>query len=547
MDISYYKKYEPIDGKWYITKELGSGAYGTVFEVERKDYGNMKAAMKVITIPSSPSELKSFRSENYDLDEQSVTSYFYGFVEEFVKEFQLMAELKGHSNIVSYEDHDIVKHSDGIGWDIFIRMELLKSMNDHYADNPPTVDEVVKLGIHICKALEVCKEFNIIHRDIKPSNIFVSRTGEYKLGDFGVARTLEKTSSGLSKKGTYTYMAPEVFKGESYGANVDIYSLGIVMYRLLNNNLEPFRTDRTYANAEMALEKRMKGEALPEPMNADKNLSKIILKACSYSPKERYQSATEMREALESLTLGDVKTSYDNMSMENSVVDATEKTESIFGQPNISSVEEGNILKEDSVKADEFDEKFEKTQSVFDIENKVHNVEFKEPFLETKKDAGKLPHTLKLIGFGLLFFVNLCWVGVFAGYIINYDPISMIECVAMALAGLGFILNKDKYKLDNIIGWLIILGTVILIDDSLLHILNIAGIFAGWVVRALIHLFAFVMAFDSIKRKNYGIGIGILITVLLYIPITGFLPYAIKPLLLIVCSALQFMYCYSNK
>ena len=186
MDISYYKKYEPIDGKWYITKELGSGAYGTVFEVERKDYGNMKAAMKVITIPSSPSELKSFRSENYDLDEQSVTSYFYGFVEEFVKEFQLMAELKGHSNIVSYEDHDIVKHSDGIGWDIFIRMELLKSMNDHYADNPPTVDEVVKLGIHICKALEVCKEFNIIHRDIKPSNIFVSRTGEYKLGDFGV-------------------------------------------------------------------------------------------------------------------------------------------------------------------------------------------------------------------------------------------------------------------------------------------------------------------------------------------------------------------------
>ena len=80
MDISYYKKYEPIDGKWYITKELGSGAYGTVFEVERKDYGNMKAAMKVITIPSSPSELKSFRSENYDLDEQSVTSYFYGFV-----------------------------------------------------------------------------------------------------------------------------------------------------------------------------------------------------------------------------------------------------------------------------------------------------------------------------------------------------------------------------------------------------------------------------------------------------------------------------------
>lgn len=301
MDISYYKQFEPIDGKWYITKRLGSGSFGTVFEVERKDYGSMKSALKVITIPSSQSEIDTFRSENYDLDEKSITSYFYGFVEEFIKEFQLMAEMRGHSNIVSYEDHDIKEHKDGIGWDIFIRMELLTPLNDYYAQNPPVQEDIIKLGIDICKALEVCYKNKIIHRDIKPSNIFMSKTGDYKLGDFGVARTLEKTSSGLSKKGTYTYMAPEVYKGEPYGVNVDIYSLGIVMYRLLNNNLEPFRTDRTFSNGEEALVRRLKGEEMQAPANADGKLAEAILKACAYNSSERYQTPSELREALEDI------------------------------------------------------------------------------------------------------------------------------------------------------------------------------------------------------------------------------------------------------
>ncbi len=308
MDMQYYKQYEPIDGKWYITKELGSGSFGKVFEVERKDFGNMKSAMKIISVPSSESEIHSFRSENYDMDDKSVTSYFYGFVEEFIKEFQIMSQLKGHSNIVNYEDHDVKERRDGIGWDIFIRMELLKPMNDYFKEHMPTQSDVIKLGIDMCKALEVCQKHSIIHRDIKPSNIFVSDNGDFKLGDFGVARTLEKTSSGLSKKGTYTYMAPEVFKGEAYGASVDTYSLGIVMYKLLNNNLEPFRKDRTYSDSEAALSRRMKGEKMPDPQNADQKLAKVILKACSYNPAERYHSPTQMLTELENcLAKGEVE------------------------------------------------------------------------------------------------------------------------------------------------------------------------------------------------------------------------------------------------
>ena len=59
MDINYYRQYEPIDGKWYITKELGSGSYGTVFEIQRKDFPEMKSALKIISEPSTQNELRS--------------------------------------------------------------------------------------------------------------------------------------------------------------------------------------------------------------------------------------------------------------------------------------------------------------------------------------------------------------------------------------------------------------------------------------------------------------------------------------------------------
>ena len=219
---------EKVFTSWTVKELLGKGAFGRVYRIEREEFGTLyEAAMKKITIPQTNEEIEDAVSEG--MDEQSVTSYFKSFVEEIVNEFKLMAQLKGHTNIVSYEDHLVIPHEDGIGWDILIRMELLKSLKTLTAERNLTEEEVIKLGIDICNALEVCGKMNIIHRDIKPENIFISNFGEFKLGDFGIARTAEKTMSNLSKKGTYTYMAPEVYKGEAYDATVDIYSLGIVM------------------------------------------------------------------------------------------------------------------------------------------------------------------------------------------------------------------------------------------------------------------------------------------------------------------------------
>ena len=292
-----------LDG-WNITRLLGEGSYGKVFEIERSEFGQTyRAALKVITVPQSSAEVRSVISEGMSVSQAE--AYFHGIVEELMHEFSIMFKLKGTANVVSCEDLRVLEHPDGIGWDILIRMELLHPLLPYVYEHPMARRDIIKLGIDICKALELCQRYNIIHRDIKPENIFISDNGDYKLGDFGIARTIERTTSGLSKKGTYSYMAPEVYAGREYGFSVDTYSLGLVLYRMLNKNRGPFLPQPpeaiTFSSREQALARRMSGEPLPRPFYGEGRLGEIVLKACAFDPKERYSSPQQLRQELEAI------------------------------------------------------------------------------------------------------------------------------------------------------------------------------------------------------------------------------------------------------
>lgn len=290
--------------EWKIVEKIGEGSFGKVYKARRTEQGKtFYSAIKVITIPSNAGELSSVRSENPD--EQSVKEYFYSLVEECIQEVNTMEYFRGNSHVVSVEDYKVMEYLDDIGWDIYIRMEYLTSFLDYCAGRALTEEDVIHLGIDLCKALEYCQCQNIIHRDIKPENIFVSRFGEFKLGDFGIARELDRTMSRLSKKGTFSYMAPEMYRGEAYDARVDIYSLGIVLYKLRNHNRLPFISLKkqliTYRDKEEALNRRMEGEKLPVPAEAGEAFAEVILKACAYDRHDRYESAEEFRMALEQI------------------------------------------------------------------------------------------------------------------------------------------------------------------------------------------------------------------------------------------------------
>ena len=204
---------------WEVARVIGQGSFGAVYEIQREMFGKIEsAALKVITIPQHNEDIEELRSEGYD--DASLTTHFRGYLEDISREYSLMLDIKGHTNVVYCDDVRYVQHDDGIGWDVFIKMELLSplvsSMGKGYDEQ-----QVIKLGMDMCNALILCKNENIIHRDIKPQNIFVSKTGDYKLGDFGMAKIADKTVSG-TKIGTFKYMAPEVYKSQPYGTSSDL-------------------------------------------------------------------------------------------------------------------------------------------------------------------------------------------------------------------------------------------------------------------------------------------------------------------------------------
>lgn len=288
--------------EWQIDeKPLGKGSYGVVYKAVRRDHNvESHAAIKVISIPSDPSEIDSLRSEGMDVN--ATRTYLQGIVNDFVSEIQLMESLKGVQNIVNVEDYKVVERTGELGWDIFIRMELLHSFSSYIGSRKLSEEEVIKLGCDICSALEICGQRNIIHRDIKPENIFINDFGHFKLGDFGIARKMENVSGGLSQKGTFNYMAPEVATSNNYDARVDTYSLGIVLYRLLNGNRLPFLdTEQQLMNPnerKNAVDRRLRGERLPAPCDASPAMADLILRACAHDPNMRFSSATEMKQAL---------------------------------------------------------------------------------------------------------------------------------------------------------------------------------------------------------------------------------------------------------
>ena len=306
---------------WKTERLIGRGGFGSVYEIQRSVFGDIeKCALKHISIPQTDGEIREMKSEG--LDEQSITQSFADQAKDIVAEYKMMAQLNDCPNVVTCHDVECIQKDDGYGWDIFIRMELLTPLMDILSERAESSEkEIINLGKDICSALVACRRLNIIHRDIKPQNIFVSQDGKYKLGDFGIARIAEKTSSATARIGTYTYMAPEVYNGERYSSVADIYSLGMVLYWLLNERRAPFVSINTARGKEDALRRRMNGEPILAPKNGAEKLKQIVLKATAFDPKDRYQNAEEMLREIEKLNAS-------SQEIERAAIDCSEEAPS---------------------------------------------------------------------------------------------------------------------------------------------------------------------------------------------------------------------------
>ena len=296
----------PFGAEWKVVRELGQGSYGSVYLIERQiGSETIQSAMKVVRLPASDAEAEQMMRRT-GMSREEAAAYYRSMSDALLPEIQLMSRLIGDSHIVSYQDHSVAPHASGIGLDIYIRMEYLQSLPRWIRGREMCVRDVVRMAIELCEGLETCARQKIVHRDIKPDNIFVAANGAFKLGDFGIAQRLDRYVDESSRKlGSLNYIAPEVHRGESFDARADIYGLGMVMYRLLNDNRVPFLpaapAGYTEADEAQARSRRLNGEPLPKPAHAPDVLWPVIEMACAYHASDRYASAGALRKALQAV------------------------------------------------------------------------------------------------------------------------------------------------------------------------------------------------------------------------------------------------------
>ena len=262
-----------LGGRYEIIERVGSGGMALVYKAH-DILLNRKVAVKVLR-------------QQFVHDEE--------FVRRFRREAQSAASLS-HSNIVSV--YDVGQEDDTH----YIVMEYVEghNLNDIIKERAPLqAEEAIRIAAQICDALDHAHQNQIIHRDIKPHNILIGKNGRVKVTDFGIARAV--TSSTITQTGSVVgsvhYFSPEHAKGVITGEKSDLYSLGIVLYQMVTARL-PFLGESPISVALKHLQEDFEEPRAVNPL-IPQSVENVIVRSMRKNPSERYASAREMLQDLE--------------------------------------------------------------------------------------------------------------------------------------------------------------------------------------------------------------------------------------------------------
>ncbi|MGH3717214.1 MAG: Stk1 family PASTA domain-containing Ser/Thr kinase, partial [Micromonosporaceae bacterium] len=220
------------------------------------------------------------------------------FQARFRREAQNAASLN-HPAIVAVYDTGEERAADGVALP-YIVMEYVngRTLKEVLAAEGRIMPRrALEIVADTCAALDFSHRHGIIHRDIKPGNVMLTRTGQVKVMDFGIARALASGTSTMTATsaviGTAQYLSPEQARGEAVDARSDVYATGCVLYELMCGQ-PPFIGDNPVS---VAYQHVREDPRPPSEINADisPDVDAVVLKSLAKNPANRYQSAGEMR------------------------------------------------------------------------------------------------------------------------------------------------------------------------------------------------------------------------------------------------------------
>ncbi|MBR5774070.1 MAG: protein kinase, partial [Clostridia bacterium] len=283
---------------WELTEVLGKDDFGAVYSAT-VDGQEIDSVVKVVNIPVDAEIIDKMLADGKSLSDAE--DILQPIVDRWIDEIISKDTMAGNDNIVKIQDYKLSRYPYAPVFMLYIRLEKLSTISDYFANVPVNANTVAKLGADICSALEMCESANIVKSEVSPRKLYVSSNGTFKLGGFESSRGMAIPGyMDASTAPSPDYLAPEVIKGGETTSLSNIYSLGLVMYTVINGGKLPFVTnmnDRDEVKA--AIVSRLdSGVKFDIPAGCDEALAKIILKATTYAPEERFASLKEMGRAI---------------------------------------------------------------------------------------------------------------------------------------------------------------------------------------------------------------------------------------------------------
>lgn len=429
---------------WQITEKIGEGLNGEIYKaVQNVDKEVHYSAVKYISLPKKEEDVDKLVKYGVIKSKNEANNYYLNLANMVHQQFNIAKKFQS-GYVLKYYDYYQEAKKDGVGVDIYLRTELVSEVVGDVTTKKIILDEVVRLGIDICNSLDFLSKNGIEYKNVRPSNIFISSDGHYKLGDFVIPYILD-----VRKESDY-YMAPEIYNGgkNHFSCSSDIYSLGLVMYQLLNKNRLPFVN--FFCNNQSATHARVCGVEIPNLKKQNQQLMKVVLRACSFLPKDRYTSFALMKKDLQFI--------LDNKIISSSQVHDSDKKDKTISIYDNSMLESGVSLNNQTPLTNENQEEDKSflKKIIFWFENLFSSEDFINervivPFKKFKEGVFSkqfyADNWKKIVGFlSIVFVILFLRFGVFSTKICKSGYVNTLGvCVkGWYTCDEGYTLNKDN-------------------------------------------------------------------------------------------------------